>query len=80
MIVQSIIQNKAIFLKILILLCSFLIGGDGHVYEGRGWNVQGAHTQGFNTKGYGVCFIGNFMEKNPTQAAVDAFHSLAKVR
>jgi len=23
---------------------SFLVGGDGKVYEGRGWNHQGAHT------------------------------------
>ncbi|WAR01603.1 PGSC2-like protein, partial [Mya arenaria] len=27
---------------------SFLIGGDGNVYEGRGWNFVGAHTKGLN--------------------------------
>ena len=56
---------------------SFLIGGDGRVYEGRGWNTQGAHTGGFNTMGYGVCFMGNFMEHNPSQEAVEAYHRLA---
>lgn len=25
---------------------NFLIGGDGCVYEGRGWDKQGAHTKG----------------------------------
>ena len=29
---------------------NFLIGGDGIVYEGRGWNKQGAHTKGNNFK------------------------------
>ena len=27
---------------------NFVIGGDGHVYEGRGWKVVGAHTSGYN--------------------------------
>ena len=60
-----------------LLVCSFLIGGDGNVYEGRGWNTQGAHTGGFNTEGYGVCFLGNFMEHNPSVGAITAYHSLA---
>ncbi len=25
---------------------NFLIGGDGNVYEGRGWDRQGSHTIG----------------------------------
>lgn len=25
---------------------NFLVGGDGAVYEGRGWHKQGAHTKG----------------------------------
>uniref|UniRef100_A0A2M3ZHU2 Putative peptidoglycan recognition protein long class n=1 Tax=Anopheles braziliensis TaxID=58242 RepID=A0A2M3ZHU2_9DIPT len=39
---------------------NFLIGGDGQVYEGRGWNKQGAHTRGFNTISQGIAFIGNY--------------------
>ena len=57
---------------------SFLIGGDGNIYEGRGWNIQGAHTGGFNTEGYGVCFLGNFMDHNPNEAAITAYHNLAR--
>lgn len=33
--------------------------GTGEVYEGRGWNVVGSHTVGYNTSGLGVCVIGN---------------------
>jgi N-acetylmuramoyl-L-alanine amidase len=32
---------------------SFLVGGDGQVYEGRGWNHSGAHTYGYNSRGVG---------------------------
>ena len=60
---------------ILIFLneISFLVGGDGNIYEGRGWNVLGSHTSGYNSVGYGTCFIGNFMTENPVQAAQDVF-------
>ena len=37
---------------------SFLIGGDGSVWEGRGYDVTGAHTEGCNMVGYGVAFLG----------------------
>ena len=33
---------------------SFLIGGDGRVYEGRGWGRVGAHTYGYNSRAYGI--------------------------
>ncbi|KAG8229695.1 hypothetical protein J437_LFUL015023 [Ladona fulva] len=42
---------------------SFLVGGDGKVYEGRGWNKQGAHTKNYNDKGIGIAFIGNFQSE-----------------
>ena len=56
--------------------CSFLIGGDGNIYEGRGWNIQGAHTGGFNTVGYGVCFMGDFTDHNPNEKAMVAYTTL----
>jgi hypothetical protein len=31
---------------------------------------QGAHTAGFNSVGYGVCLMGNFMDHEPTEAAL----------
>jgi N-acetylmuramoyl-L-alanine amidase len=39
---------------------NFLVGEDGNVYEGRGWNTVGTHAGNFNKKSIGICFIGNF--------------------
>lgn len=39
---------------------SFLIGGDGKVYEGRGWHKEGAHTYRYNKNSIGIAFIGTF--------------------
>lgn len=42
--------------------CSFLIGEDGLVYEGRGWNFTGAHADHvWNTMSIGISFMGNYM-------------------
>lgn len=58
---------------------SFLVGGDGNWYEGRGWNVTGAHTQGFNSVGYGTCFLGNFMETLPVPESVNTYFQYLEV-
>lgn len=42
---------------------SFLVGQDGGVYEGVGWNIQGSHTYGYNDIALGIAFIGNFVGK-----------------
>lgn len=42
---------------------NFLIGGDGNVYEGRGWGKHGAHSSPYNSKSIGICIIGNFTSK-----------------
>jgi peptidoglycan recognition protein len=39
---------------------NFLVGGDGNIYEGRGWIRVGAHTPGYNINSMGICLIGNF--------------------
>lgn len=39
---------------------NFLVGEDGNVYEGRGWDKQGAHSKPFNSKSIGICIIGNY--------------------
>ena len=38
---------------------NFLIGGDGGVYEGRGWDKQGAHTKGMpeSNLSFSILFI-----------------------
>ncbi|KAJ9585236.1 hypothetical protein L9F63_002936 [Diploptera punctata] len=55
---------------------SFLVGGDGNVYEGSGWHQVGAHTRGYNTKSIGVAFIGNFDDVLPPKAQLDAARHL----
>lgn len=49
---------------------NFLVDQSGKIYEGRGWDVVGAHTVGYNLTGAGVCIIGN------DQASVDARRSV----
>jgi peptidoglycan recognition protein len=42
---------------------SFLVGGDGNVYEGRGWDTVGAHAPGYNSNSQGINFLGDFVSK-----------------
>lgn len=46
-------------LEFLDIGLNFLVGGDGRVYEGRGYYV-GAHTSGFNNGSICIAFIGLF--------------------
>jgi peptidoglycan-recognition protein LB len=39
---------------------SFAVGGDGRVYQGRGYNVIGAHAPRYNDKSIGICLIGDW--------------------
>lgn len=55
---------------------SFLVGGDGRVYEGRGWGTVGAHTRGYNSNGIAISFVGNFMTQKPNQAMLNAAQKL----
>ncbi|XP_011634827.1 peptidoglycan-recognition protein 2-like [Pogonomyrmex barbatus] len=57
---------------------SFLIGGDGNVYEGCGWTREGAHTYGYNKKSIGIAFIGNFENADASQKMLDTAHELIK--
>ncbi|XP_072939814.1 peptidoglycan recognition protein-like [Epargyreus clarus] len=50
---------------------SFMVGGNGKIYEGAGWKV-GAHTKNYNDKSISLSFIGDFRVKAPTQKALDA--------
>lgn len=51
---------------------SFLVDDDGEVFEGRGWGRTGAHTYGFNSVGYGVCWLGDSTLETPTASAIAA--------
>ncbi|XP_035204462.1 peptidoglycan-recognition protein SC2-like [Stegodyphus dumicola] len=55
---------------------SFLVGGDGRIYEGRGWNGVGAHTYNYNSKSIGISFMGNFEKVTPNRAMLTAARQL----
>ncbi|XP_050515899.1 uncharacterized protein LOC114334142 isoform X2 [Diabrotica virgifera virgifera] len=51
---------------------NFLIGGDGKIYEGRGWISEGAHTYNYNKKSLGIAFIGTFTNSVPRKEQINA--------
>ncbi|XP_046803063.1 uncharacterized protein LOC111675638 [Lucilia cuprina] len=57
---------------------NFLIGCDGNIYEGRGWNVVGVHTYGYNRRSLGIGFIGTFSRSLPPEKAIEACKNLLK--
>ncbi|XP_059062412.1 peptidoglycan recognition protein-like [Achroia grisella] len=57
---------------------SFLIGGNGIVYEGAGWHRVGAHTKRYNNRSIGISFMGNFQSKLPTSKALQAAENLIR--
>ena len=56
---------------------SYVIFRSGRVYEGRGFEVVGAHTLGHNAE-IGVAFVGNYEVDDPTNASVAALEKLRK--
>ena len=55
---------------------NFLIGGDVRIYEGRGFNYQGQHTENFEATEYnsiGICiaFIGDYTSTAPNSGMID---------
>ena len=55
---------------------SFLVGDDGRVYEGRGWDREGAHTYHYDKVSLALSFMGNFNSTMPTPEAITAAHKL----
>ncbi|KAM7399565.1 hypothetical protein PAMP_018830 [Pampus punctatissimus] len=55
---------------------NFLVGGDGTVYEGRGWGVVGAHSKGNNHDSVGIAFMGNFNYDTPSREAISSVKRL----
>lgn len=47
---------------------SWLVSADGDIWEGRGWDVQGAHTRGHNSSGIGVAYLGDGGRSVPPEA------------
>ncbi|XP_034839406.1 peptidoglycan-recognition protein LE-like isoform X2 [Maniola hyperantus] len=57
---------------------NFLIGGDGSVYYGRGWDYEGAHSKGYNKYSIGIAFIGTFNNDPPPKQQVEACEKIIK--
>ncbi|KAJ8314155.1 hypothetical protein KUTeg_008716 [Tegillarca granosa] len=57
---------------------NFVIGEDGNVYEGRGWQEIGVHTVGYNSVSLGIGIIGDFTSRLPNEAALNATKQLVK--
>nr|AHK22786.1 peptidoglycan recognition protein S2 [Sinohyriopsis cumingii] len=55
---------------------NFLIGGDGRVYEARGWDRVGAHTRGWNDVAVAFSVMGDYTNKLPNSAALTAVHNI----
>ncbi|XP_069701745.1 peptidoglycan-recognition protein SA-like isoform X2 [Periplaneta americana] len=53
---------------------SFLVGGDGNVYEGRGWDARGAFAHKYNGVAIGIAYIGNFVTVLPPPVQMEAGH------
>lgn len=51
---------------------NFLVGGDGAVYEGRGWDAVGRPLGGWHHESLSVAMIGTFHQRQPTAAQADA--------
>ena len=57
---------------------SFIIFESGNVYEGRGWGVVGAHTEGSNSTTHGIAFVGNYETAKPSKASLDSARALIR--
>ncbi|MEU5159698.1 N-acetylmuramoyl-L-alanine amidase, partial [Streptomyces sp. NPDC020875] len=59
---------------------NFLVDRDGRIFEGRGWDVVGAHATGHNNTHIGVCFIGEDGDATPRAlSAIRALYEAANV-
>ncbi|WP_367391798.1 N-acetylmuramoyl-L-alanine amidase [Lewinella sp. LCG006] len=55
---------------------NYLVDPNGVIYEGRGYNILGAHFCGMNSGTMGVCMMGDFTDIEPTNAALESLERL----
>ncbi|XP_013189612.2 peptidoglycan-recognition protein LB [Amyelois transitella] len=58
---------------------NFAVGGEGSVYEGRGWENVGAHAVGYNAQSIGICIIGDWINVLPPREALEATKQLIQI-
>lgn len=51
---------------------NFVVGGDGNVYEGCGWKIEGAHIYHYKEQSIYIAFIGNFDKVEPPKQQLAA--------
>lgn len=55
---------------------SFAVGSEGVAYEGRGWEILGAHALHFNSVSIGICLIGDWSTELPPAEQIKTAQSL----
>lgn len=55
---------------------NFLIGGNGLIYNGRGWDAEGRHTKGFDANSMCIAIIGTFNYAEPPRMQLEAVQRL----
>ncbi|XP_031618295.1 peptidoglycan recognition protein-like [Contarinia nasturtii] len=58
---------------------NFLVGDDGGIYIGRGWEYQGEHTKGYDSDSICIAFIGTFDVLQPSHQQLHSAHGLIEV-
>lgn len=59
---------------------NFLFGSDGNVYVGRGWDIQGEHTEGYNDESICISFIGTYIHEAAPARQICAAHVMSHGR
>ncbi len=55
---------------------NFVVGEDGRVYHGRGWDTIGRHTLGWNSVSISIAVMGDFAVRVPNKAAILAIDTV----
>ncbi|XP_054260123.1 peptidoglycan-recognition protein LF-like [Macrosteles quadrilineatus] len=80
-IVNTLQKNHMKLLGYMDIKYNFLVGGDGCVYEGRGWyntpTKQDMRLLDFYTESYDIALIGDYQDINPPEEMMQAVKCLA---
>ncbi|PSN37110.1 Peptidoglycan-recognition protein LF, partial [Blattella germanica] len=58
---------------------SFVVGNDGNVYEGRGWDVTNMHIGFVRRCNIGIALMGNFVHDEPTIGQINSTQELLEL-
>ena len=73
------IQNVAFSRGFLDISYSFVVFPSGGVWEGRGWDKSGAHTEGFNSTTYAIAACIPCAGEPVTQGILDGIVSVGRI-